>query len=245
MVAKHYVSLSYPSKPGMLGCLLGPDGLVAMGVSQCPDRLLKAPVATGQGTLPPRKMCAVLKMKPGHYHPWKQGPACAVSSSEAPCRLLIWYQVLLPEEMVVLFVCFTFCIGLGILAMIKNKQVKHTLYSIRCHPTGFVYVVSYQFKPHSAEIATGICFLKDYLKNVSVNNTAFHHRPWNCGCDFCVRCDKLGSSLWKCWGKPRVLSDLPAKSPSIGNLNKDPERDSGSKPQLVYVSLSVMSFFSF
>lgn len=66
-------SLWYHRKPDAVGLLLGMEGLVGMGVSRHPD-LLKAPRATGQGTLPPRKMCAILKMEPGGQQHWKQGP---------------------------------------------------------------------------------------------------------------------------------------------------------------------------
>lgn len=89
------------------------------------------------------------------------------------------------------------------------------------------------FKPCSSEKSPRICFLNHCLKNVSMNNTTFHHLLGNPhqGFGFCVYCDKLGRLPWKCSEKPRILDDLPGKSPSLENLNKDQETDSGSKPQ--------------
>lgn len=71
-------SPSYHRKPDTVGLLLGLERLAGMDVSQCPDCLLKAPAAPGQGGLPPwlpRKMRAALKMEPDHSVPGKQEPA--------------------------------------------------------------------------------------------------------------------------------------------------------------------------
>lgn len=80
-----------------------------------------------------------------------------------------------------------------------------------------------------------------------MNNTTFHHHPGNPhqAFGFCEHCDKLGRLSWKCSEKPRILNDLPGKSPSPGNLDKDQDTDSGSKAQKGCVRLSSLYIFFF